>query len=128
VVDRSGTVLGEVDAVELVTIGQRRGLDLGGAGERLFVSEVDVPGRRVVVGPHHELLCDTSSMEQLHWIGAPAIGSVMVQTSAHGAIAAATVDNDSLVWAQPHRRIAAGQSLVFYDEANEMVLGWALAT
>jgi tRNA-uridine 2-sulfurtransferase len=128
VVDRSGTVVGEIDAVELVTIGQRRGLDLGGASERLFVSEVDVPGRRVVVGPHHELLCDSSPMTQLHWIGAPADGAVLVQTSAHGAVAAAVVNGDALAWSQPHRRIAPGQSLVFYDEANEMVLGWALAT
>ncbi len=42
VVDTSGTPVGEVDAVELVTIGQRRGLGLPGGGEKRYVVEVDL--------------------------------------------------------------------------------------
>ena len=48
VVDREGRFLGEVPAVELVTLGQRKGLG-GGGSERRYAVEVDVPGRRVVV-------------------------------------------------------------------------------
>ncbi len=49
-VDTDGAVVGSVEHVELVTIGQRRGLDLGGAGDRRYAVHVDVPKRRVVVG------------------------------------------------------------------------------
>ena len=41
VVDTAGARLGEVDAVELVTIGQRRGLGLPGGGPKRFVVDVD---------------------------------------------------------------------------------------
>ena len=42
VVDESGKTVGSTDAIELVTIGQRRGLDLSGGGARRFVTEVNV--------------------------------------------------------------------------------------
>ena len=56
VVDGSGAVVGEVPAVQLVTIGQRKGLgrlDPGSPepGEHRYVVDVDVPGQTVTVGP-----------------------------------------------------------------------------
>src|SRR5690606_30408665 len=50
VVDSAGRPLGRAEAVELVTIGQRRGLELAGGAARRYVTAVDVPRRRVVVG------------------------------------------------------------------------------
>ncbi len=47
----TGEDLGTVDAVELVTVGQRRGMGHGADGRRRFVTAVDVPGRRVMLGP-----------------------------------------------------------------------------
>ena len=58
VVDSHGRQLGEVPAVELVTVGQRKGLGVGGVAARSYAVEVDVPRRRVVVGTAESLATD----------------------------------------------------------------------
>ncbi len=50
VVDAEGEPAGTVDAVELVTVGQRRGMGHGSDGKRRYVTHVDVAARRVTVG------------------------------------------------------------------------------
>ncbi|MFM8248150.1 MAG: tRNA 2-thiouridine(34) synthase MnmA, partial [Acidimicrobiaceae bacterium] len=50
VVTSDGETAGAVDALELVTIGQRRGLGLPGGGPKQFVVDVDTPNARVVIG------------------------------------------------------------------------------
>lgn len=129
-VDASGATVGSVADVELVTIGQRRGLDLGGSTERRYAVEVDVPKRRVRVGGADELLCDGLRLEAATWVGDPPSGVVMVQTSAHGRRSAAVVDGNDLRWVERQRRVAPGQSVVIYrDEpgVGEVVLGGAIA-
>ena len=48
-----------------------------------------------------------------------------VQTSAHGTPRWAAVDPDGVQWDEPHRRVAPGQSVVFYE--GEEVVGGGLA-
>jgi tRNA-specific 2-thiouridylase len=115
VVDRAGVQVGATDAVELVTIGQRKGLDLAGGAGRRFVVDVDVPGRRVVVGDESDLLCDALELANVVGANAGVRGDVLVQCSAHGDAIAATFDGATVRWSEPHRRIAAGQSVVIYE-------------
>jgi tRNA-specific 2-thiouridylase len=127
VVDDSGARVGEVDAVEMVTLGQRRGV-AGGGGTKRFVVDVDVPARRVVVGPESMLLTDHESVVRVSWGASPVQGRVRVQCSAHGDanLAMATLEADgsvSIRWDEPQRRVSPGQSAVFYDERGEVVLG-----
>jgi tRNA-specific 2-thiouridylase len=58
VVDRSGEQLGSVASVELVTIGQRKGLGLPGGTEPKYVIDVDAADgeRRVTVGQKGDLV------------------------------------------------------------------------
>ena len=58
VVDSGGYVVGSVPEVELVTIGQRRGLGLRGGGEAQYVLDVDTDGGTVTVGTADDLLVD----------------------------------------------------------------------
>src|SRR5438132_1179509 len=81
-----------VDAVELVTIGQRRGLGLPGGADPRYV--VDVVGDTVVVGSAGDLLVDHVTLTSLTWVDAPVTGEVLVQCSAHGVAVDATVDGD----------------------------------
>jgi tRNA-specific 2-thiouridylase len=139
VVDESGVQVGAVDAVELVTIGQRRGLRLPGGSPKQFVLSVDVEGGTVVVGDESRLSCDTVSMHSTMWSHEPpALGSsVMVQSSAHGAAREAVLEeavdaagsNGHVVlrWRQPQRRVAPGQSIVMYDSDDRVVLGGGIA-
>jgi tRNA-specific 2-thiouridylase len=130
VVDTSGHEVGTVDAVELVTVGQRRGLSVGG-GERRFALSVDTSSATVVVGTEDELATDALTIAGETWTGAPvAAGTrVLVQTSAHGAAVAATYDGDGwLRLAEPQRRVAPGQTVALYDVGDEVVLGAGVAT
>jgi tRNA-specific 2-thiouridylase len=127
VVDTAGQVIGAVDAVELVTIGQRRGLHLAGAAERRFAVSVDVPARRVVVGLEADLHTDLTPLTdfvtndaRLLGAGSAADESVQVQTSAHGTPRDATISvagsTAAVRWAEPARRVAPGQSVVIYRD------------
>jgi tRNA-specific 2-thiouridylase len=131
VVDQSGTKVGEVSAVELVTLGQRRGLGLGG-GDKRYVVAVDVPARRVTVGDEASLFVESENLRSMVWPHAQdehivLSGEVLVQGSAHGERAAARIEcvdgNYRMVWSRPNRRIAPGQTVVFYDKADQVVLG-----
>ena len=129
VVDTAGAVVGSVDAVELVTVGQRRGLTPGGDRDKRFALSVDTEARTVVVGSEADLLVDTVSLVDQTWSGDP-VGpgqQVTVQTSAHGAALPATYEGGGLLrFAQPQRRVAPGQTVALYDA--DVVLGAGIAT
>jgi tRNA-specific 2-thiouridylase len=126
VIDTAGFEVGAVDAVELVTVGQRKGL--GGAfsdGPRYAV-DVDVERTTVTVGTAADLRTDGVDLEQVVWSSQPFTGAVLAQCSAHGTPRAATVDLDHggsvrVQWAEPARRVAPGQSVAFYD--GDVVIG-----
>lgn len=123
ILDESGRDVGAVDAVELVTVGQRRGLGLPGGGAPRYVVDVDVPGATVRVGPEAALLTDRVVLDRVVWAGGPVAGPVGAQCSAHGAVRAAEVgpsagDGDGRLevrFAEAQRRVAVGQSVVLYE-------------
>jgi tRNA-specific 2-thiouridylase len=135
VVDVDGTELGTVDAVETVTLGQRRGVGASGGAARRFVVDVDVPGRTVTVGPPERLMVDHADLDRMVWAGDVPVGPVLAQCSAHGEPRPATVEvlDGGVVqvrFDEPSRRVAPGQSVVLYatDPANgEYVVGGGLA-
>ncbi len=124
VVDTAGTDVGHVDALELVTVGQRRGLGTGGGAKRYAIS-VDTTSRTVVVGEAADLLSRSVRLTQLCWVREPAEGPVEVQTSAHGDPVAGTFDGITVTFAEPQRRVAPGQSVVVYR--GDDVLGGGIA-
>jgi tRNA-specific 2-thiouridylase len=131
VVDAAGHELGAVDAVELVTVGQRRGLGLPGGGDARYVTAVDVPRRRVTVGPAADLEVGEVRLDSMVWAAGPVAGPVNAQCSAHGAPRPARVApggaSATVVFDRPERRVAVGQSVVLYDPATDQVLGGGLA-
>ncbi len=151
VVDRDGTRLGEVESVEMVTIGQRKGIGLPGGGPKRYVVDVDVAARVVTVGADSDLLRDELTVKNVAWVDGAMVGDVVVQASAHGTTHRATIeplaraasvsaatdasatddtvaDAIRVVWAEPQRRIAPGQSVVFYDLTDRLVLGGGIAS
>ena len=67
VVDSGGAIVGDVPAIELVTVGQRRGLGLPGGGPKRFVLSVDRESSTVVVGDESELLDETVTVGAMSW-------------------------------------------------------------
>jgi tRNA-specific 2-thiouridylase len=138
VVNEDGTPAGRVEALELVTIGQRKGLGIPGGGPKQYVVEVDTPNARVVIGEEASLYRDSVDVAQIIWSDSGdrerliTTGDVLVQSSAHGAAVSATVeilgpDSLRIHWTQPQRRIAPGQSIVLYNTINSYVLAGGIA-
>jgi tRNA-uridine 2-sulfurtransferase len=131
VVDTAGRRLGRVDAIELVTVGQRKGLGLPGGGPKRFVVDVDRHAGTVLVGAEADLLCDAVAVGGVTWVDGAIEGDVLVQCSAHGDPAPATVtttaDGIAVAWHEPRRRVAPGQSVVVYDRGDDVVLGGGYA-
>ena len=125
IVDGAGADVGHVSAVELVTIGQRRGLNLGGDGGRRYVVDIDRPAGVVTVGPRADLLVERQRVEDLVWVDSPVSGPLAVQCSAHGRTKHGRVEEADVVWDEPEQKVAPGQSLVFYR--HDRVVGGGTA-
>jgi len=125
VVDREGLQVGAVAAVELVTIGQRRGLGLRGGGDPQYVVAVDVPRATVTVSGALDLLVDRVELDALAWVGAPVVGPLLAQVSAHGVPRPCQVDGHAVAFTSLARRVAPGQSVVLYE--GDVVVGAGVA-
>lgn len=121
----TGRVLGHHDGAFLFTVGQRKGLDLGGGPARYVVS-TDVRKNVVYVTADHQspaLFCSELSLEDARWIGgsAPAAGEYLVRTRHTGTLTPVRVEPGTdgstacLAFFEPQRRVAPGQSAVIYD-------------
>jgi tRNA-specific 2-thiouridylase len=136
VVNAAGEAVGTVDAVELVTVGQRRGMGHGSDGARRYVVAVDVPARRVTVGSAAEVMVSTVTLPlpTVTWVDRPLLPGdrAVAQVSAHGRPAACTVtggDGALIVrFDVPQRAVAPGQSVALYDDADpDAVVGAGIA-
>lgn len=132
IVDLEGNVVGHHDGYYQFTIGQRRGLQLGGAPDRTYVIDVDPFSKRVTIGPSSALERSSLIAAKVHWIsGAAPRHTVEVQARvrSRGADVAATITplEDGVAridFAQQLRAIAPGQAVVFYDGDLCLGGGW----
>jgi tRNA-specific 2-thiouridylase len=69
IVDVDGTILGTHGGVIHYTIGQRRGLGIGGLADPLYVVRLDVDRRQVVVGPKEMLATRRVPLREVNWLG-----------------------------------------------------------
>ncbi|GAC1531841.1 MAG: tRNA 2-thiouridine(34) synthase MnmA [Acidimicrobiales bacterium] len=125
IVDGSGVEVGTVRAVELVTVGQRRGLG-GGRSDRSFALAVDTERAEVTVGSASDLLTGIVELDAMSWTDRPVEAGTVVaaQSSAHGGAALGTWDGGAVHYRVAQRRPAPGQSVVLYDaDGGESVLG-----
>jgi len=131
-VDVDGNVIGTHEGYYHFTIGQRRGLDLGGSPDRTYVIDVNPFTRRVTVGPSSALERDELIAQRVHWIaGGPPSGPVQVQARVRSRMAdiQATVtpldgDRARVTFAQKLRGVAPGQAVVFYQSDLCLGGGW----
>ena len=139
IVHMDGTVLGRHDGVIDFTIGQRRGIGIGGrkgADETegpLYVVAIDAAEHRVIVGPHSALACHQVGLAETSWVareGAPEPGTPILARLRNTAPALpatlVSVDDEhvSLRLNEPQFGISAGQAAVLYTPDNpDRVLG-----
>ncbi len=136
VVDGAGLPAGEVEAVELVTVGQRRGMGHGTDGRRRYVTSVDIAARRVTVGAAEEVMCGAVVLATptLTWVDRPlGVGDrAIAQVSAHGrALPCTIVHHDAglaVHFDVRQRLVAPGQTVALYDALHpDALVGGGIA-
>jgi tRNA-specific 2-thiouridylase len=128
IVDLRGREVGRHEGLPLYTVGQRRGLGLGG-GEPLYVVDVDVARNALVVGPAGAILRDRLEVDRVSfvdggWPEAPFRCEVQVRSHAEAAPAEVTPLPGGRLAVRldaPLKAITPGQAAVLY--AAERVLG-----
>ncbi len=117
-----GTVVGQHDGAHFYTIGQRRGLGVGGHAEPLFVIATDVERNIVYVGQgesHPGLYRRSLRIEpgQMHWIRPSAAreGRFEVRIRYRQPLQMAELRGNTIVFDQPQRGVTAGQFAALYD-------------
>ena len=120
IVDLSGRTLGHHAGVVHYTVGQRRGIDIGGQPEPLYVVRIEPDQQRLIVGPRRALAVAAARVEALNWIG-EAADRVSAKVRSLAPPVAAKWADGWLHFDLPQFGVAPGQSAVFYD--GEHVLG-----
>ena len=133
IVDLEGRVLGRHEGVIRYTIGQRRGLALGGLAEPLYVVRLDPDGRRVVVGPRAALATRRVPLREINWLGDAPLASrlewrvdvrVRSQRPPREAVLRPLPDGTAEVeLLAPEAGVSPGQACVFYAPDGTRVLG-----
>ena len=121
IVDLSGQVLGQHAGIVGFTIGQRRGLEIGGQAEPLYVVRVEADTRRVVVGPRRALAVGGARLSEINLIGASPTGPLTVKVRSMAKPVPAALDGDWLHFTSPEYGVSPGQAAVLY--AGERVVG-----
>ena len=130
-----GKIVGKHDGAQFYTIGQRKGLNIGGHKDSLFVIETDIPNNIIYVGEGHthkglSRSCLRVAPEEIHWIRQDLKMSVneirryKVRIRYRQPLQDATVimraNGMYILFDQPQRGITPGQFAVWYDK-DEMI-------
>jgi tRNA-specific 2-thiouridylase len=132
-VDTDGTVLGQHNGVIHYTVGQRRGLGIGGLADPLYVVKLDVDKKHVIVGPREMLATRRVPLREINWLGDDGFAdmkerNIMVRVRSTRPptdailrpISATEAEVELLVAEQG---VSPGQACVFYDPDSTRVLG-----
>lgn len=133
IVDMQGNVLGTHRGVIHYTIGQRRGLGIGGLADPLYVVKLDPDARHVVVGPKEALSTRIVPLREINWLGDTPLTSqdewhieVKIRSTRppRAAILRPISDTEASVeLLSAEEGVSPGQACVFYASDSTRVLG-----
>jgi tRNA-specific 2-thiouridylase len=123
IVDPAGRTIGRHHGIHRFTVGQRRGLDLGGSPEPLYVIAIDAAANRVVAGSRAALAVAGARLSGVNTLG-PMDGDVMIKVRSLAALAPARWVGERVDFAPPLLGVAPGQAAVAYRGSR--VLGGAV--
>lgn len=133
IVHADGRVLGTHKGVIHYTIGQRRGLGIGGLADPLYVVRLDVDKKHVVVGPKEMLATRTIPVREINWLGdAPFTSqsewhlSVKVRSTRPPREAIVRPLSDTTAEVElltPEEGVSPGQACVFYESEGSRIFG-----
>jgi tRNA-specific 2-thiouridylase len=127
IVDLKGQVLGEHRGVVHFTVGQRRGIEIGGQKERLYVVRIDPEAKRLVVGPRRALAVGAMRATDWNWLGEEQ-SDVSVKVRSLAPAVPATIEGEWIRFARPEYGVAPGQAAVVYEGSRLLGGGWIAET
>lgn len=144
IVHLDGRVLGRHEGIAGYTIGQRKGLGIGGGftenNEPLYVVRIDAGANRVVVGPKESLARRVLHLKECNWLGAfgdhggdgRRVAVNMKFRSSMTPIAAQLIPGEhqqgTIVLDKDEYGISPGQAAVCYQGDRVIGGGWIAAT
>ncbi|APG63823.1 tRNA 2-thiouridine(34) synthase MnmA [Sphingorhabdus lutea] len=120
----SGEILGAHKGLIHYTVGQRRGLEIGGLAEPLYVIKLDAASKNVLVGPKSALAVGAARLVNPNWLEDIEGRSVLAKVRSLARPVSAVLRGDQLIFDSPEYGVAPGQAAVIYD-AEGHVLGGA---
>jgi tRNA-specific 2-thiouridylase len=127
IVDLGGRVLGRHRGVVHFTVGQRRGIEVGGQKEPLYVVRIEPEEARIVVGPRRALAVEAMRIADWNWLGEDQ-HDVSVKVRSLAPAVPAVRDGDRIRFARPEYGVAPGQAAVLYDGTRLLGGGWIAET
>jgi tRNA-specific 2-thiouridylase len=131
IVDVHGKILGQHEGIINYTVGQRKGLGIGGAGDPYFVIKLDAAKKQVIVGSKEDLLRKTFTMRNCNWLDTGAIEGkevIVKLRSAHKGAKATIMllehNRAEVTLVEPEGAVSPGQACVAYDGERMLGGGW----
>jgi tRNA-specific 2-thiouridylase len=128
----TGEVLGDHRGVIHFTVGQRRGLEIGGQPEPLYVTAIDASQARVMVGPRRLLAVSAARLIEANRIGVMPAGPLTAKVRSLARPVPVTLDAEGfgagseamIRFATPEYGVAPGQAAVLYAGERMIGGGW----
>lgn len=145
IINKKGKILGEHQGLPLYTIGQRKGIELGGIGP-YYVAEKDIAKNKLVVASGNDnsgLFKKIMLVKNINWLNKPSVFPFKAQVRiryGHSAVCAIIkpqstyhvarstyhkkrINKYKVIFKEPQRAITPGQSAVFYSRDGEVLGG-----
>jgi tRNA-specific 2-thiouridylase len=127
IVDLSGRALGRHRGVVHFTVGQRRGIEIGGQKEPLYVVRIEPEEARIIVGPRRALAVEAMRVAEWNWVGEEQ-REVSVKVRSLAPAVPAVREGEWVRFLQPEYGVAPGQAAVLYDGTRLLGGGWIAET
>jgi len=127
IVDVDGRVLGRHRGVVHFTVGQRRGIEVGGQKEPLYVIRIEPDEARIVVGPRRALAVESMRVADWNWL-AEEQREVSVKVRSLAPAVPAFRDGEWVRFSEAEYGVAPGQAAVLYDGTRLLGGGWIAET
>ncbi|MBU6253224.1 MAG: tRNA 2-thiouridine(34) synthase MnmA [Alphaproteobacteria bacterium] len=124
IVDMQGRELGRHKGLIHYTVGQRRGLEIGGLAEPLYVVRLDPKTQQVVVGPKQALAVSAARIVEPNWLALAEGRPVMAKVRSLAKPVSARMRGDWLEFDAAEYGVAPGQAAVLYDGDRVIGGGW----
>ncbi len=124
IVDLAGREIGRHKGLIHYTVGQRRGLDIGGQAEPLYVIRLEPDTQTVVVGPKRALAVSAARLSECNWLAGGETRNVMAKVRSLAKPVPARIEGDWLRFDGAEYGVAPGQAAVLYDGDRVLGGGW----